>query len=178
MAKVSFPLSEVYCLIEPGPVILMTTVRNGKANIMAQSWHTMMEFEPPLMGCIVSDRNHSYSTLQATGECVINIPSVELAEKVVGCGNTTGAEIDKFEKFRLTPESAARVEAPLVKECFASLECKVVDTSMVDHYGLFVLEVVAAWLDHDMKNHETIHHLGHGNFMIAGRNIHLRSKAK
>ncbi len=178
MARKSFPLSRVYGLLEPGPVVLVTTARGERPNIMTMSWHTMMEFEPPLVGCVISNRNHSFDLLKATRECVINIPSVELAEKVVGCGNTSGANVDKFRRFRLTPTPAARVGAPLIEECFANLECRVVDTRMVARYCFFVLEVVKAWIDPVVKNPRTIHHLGKGRFMVAGEKITLKSRMK
>ncbi len=178
MTKKSFPLSEVYGLLEPGPVVLLTTAGGGRPNIMTMSWHTMIEFEPPLVGCVISNRNYSFDLLKATGECVINIPTVEIAEKVVGCGNTSGADIDKFETFHLTPRPAAQVGAPLVAECYANLECRVADTGMVEKYGLFVVEVVQAWIDPAVKNPRTIHHLGSGNFMVAGERIKLKSEMK
>lgn len=178
MAQKSFPLSKVYGLLEPGPVVLLTTALGGRFNIMTMSWHTMLEFEPPQVGCVISNRNHSFGLLQATNECVINIPTVEIAEKVVGCGNTSGAKIDKFARFGLTARPATQVGAPLIEECFANLECRVVDTGMVAKYCLFVLEVVKAWIDPAVKNPRTIHHLGRGNFMVGGEKIKLRSKMK
>jgi flavin reductase (DIM6/NTAB) family NADH-FMN oxidoreductase RutF len=83
-------LSQGYRLLEPGPVVMVMTARAGRANIMTLSWHTMMEFEPPIVGCVISNRNYSFEILQATRECVINIPTVELAETVVGFGTTGG----------------------------------------------------------------------------------------
>jgi flavin reductase (DIM6/NTAB) family NADH-FMN oxidoreductase RutF len=178
MAKKSFPLSKVYGLLEPGPVVLVTTARGGRPNIMTMSWHTMMEFEPPLVGCVISNRNYSFGLLKATKECVINIPTVEIAEKVVGCGNSSGRDTDKFEKFRLTPRPAAHIGAPLIEECFANLECRVADTKMVSRYCFFVLEVIKAWIDPSAKDPRTIHHLGRGSFMVAGEKIKLKSKMK
>ena len=178
MAKRTFPLSKVYGLLEPGPVVLVTTARDGRTNIMTMSWQTMMEFEPPLIGCIISDRSYSFGLLKATNECVINIPAVEIAEKVAGCGNTSGAKTDKFKKFGLTPLPASKVGAPLIEECFANLECKVIDTGMVDKYCLFILEVVKAWIDPAVENPRTIHHLGRGNFTVDGKKIKLKSKMK
>jgi flavin reductase (DIM6/NTAB) family NADH-FMN oxidoreductase RutF len=178
MAKKSLPLSKVYSLLEPGPVVLVTTARNGRPNIMTMAWQTMMEFEPPLVGCVISDLNYSFGLLKATGECVINIPAVELSEKVVGCGNTSGKKTDKFEKFGLTPLPASQVEVPLIQECFANLECKVTDTRMVKKYCLFILEVVKAWKDPAVKNPRTIHHQGRGVFTIDGETIKLKSKMK
>ena len=176
--KKSFPLSKVYGLLEPGPVVMVTTARKGRPNIMTMSWHTMMEFEPPLVGCVISDRNYSFSVLKATKECVVNIPTVKLAAKVVGCGNTSGAVTDKFATFGLTPAAAKLVKAPLIDECYANLECKVVDTRMAAKYCFFVLEVIQAWIDPSVKHPRTIHHLGKGNFMVAGRTMKLPSKMK
>jgi len=175
MKKKRFPLSEVYRLLEPGPVVLLTTIRSGRANVMPMSWHLMMEFTPPLVGCVVSNGNYSFATLKTTKECVINIPTVELAKTVVACGNSSGSNVDKFEKFSLTPVAAKLVKAPLIAECYASLECKVVDVKLVTKYNFFVLEVVQAWIDPTQKKPRTIHHQGEGEFMLPGRIIRLRS---
>ena len=178
MAKRSLPLSKVYRLLEPGPVVLVSTARKGQANIMTLSWHTMMDFEPPIVGCVISDRNYTFSLLKATRECVINIPTRELAEKVVGCGNTSGRKVDKFQAFGLTPVAATRVQAPLIGECYANLECKLVDARMAAKYNFFILEVLKAWIDPARQTPRTIHHLGKGAFMVAGRTIKLPSRMK
>lgn len=176
MKKKSLPLSRVYRLLEPGPVVLLTTADKGRPNVMTMSWHTMMEFEPPLVGCVISDRNLSFGVLKATGECVINIPTVELAAQVVGCGNSSGRKLDKFRRFGLTPVAAACVKAPLIDECYAALECKVADTTLVAKYCFFILEVLQAWIDPSAKDPRTIHHRGRGAFMVAGKTIKLPSK--
>ncbi len=178
MKKKSFPLSRVYGLLEPGPVVLLTTARRGRNNVMTMSWHTMLDFEPPLIGCVVSNRDYTFNILKATRECVIAIPSVELAEKVVRIGNTSGRDTDKFEKFDLRTAPASVVNAPLVEACFANLECRVADTYMVNKYNFFVLEVVKAWIDPSAKDPKTIHHMGNGVFMVAGKKIRLPSKMK
>jgi flavin reductase (DIM6/NTAB) family NADH-FMN oxidoreductase RutF len=177
-AKRSLPLSKVYALLEPGPVLLLTTSHKGVRNVMTMSWHTMMEFEPPLVGCVVSGNDFSFTALNATRQCVLNIPTVELANPVVGCGNTSGRRVDKFAEFGLTPMAAARVEAPLIKECYASLECRVVDTRLKNRYNFFVLEVVKAWVDPACKQPRTLHHRGFGAFMVAGETIKLPSKMR
>src|SRR5208283_256812 len=108
------PLSKVYQLLEPGPVVLLTTARRGHANVMTMSWHTMVEFEPPLVACVVSQADYSFAALRATKQCVIAVPAVSLAPKVVAVGNCSGREVDKFEKFGLTPVPAERVAPPLI----------------------------------------------------------------
>jgi flavin reductase (DIM6/NTAB) family NADH-FMN oxidoreductase RutF len=178
MARRSLPLAKVYGLLEPGPVVMVATARGGRPNVMPMSWHTMLEFEPPLVGIVISDRNYSFGLLKAARECVIGIPTVEIAEQVVACGNTSGANVDKFLEFGLTPAPASLVGAPLIEECYANLECRMADTRMVAKYCLFVVEVVKAWIDPAVRNPRTIHHLGSGNFMVAGERIKLKSKMK
>jgi flavin reductase (DIM6/NTAB) family NADH-FMN oxidoreductase RutF len=178
MAKRSLPLSRVYGLLEPGPVLLLTTAQDGLANVMTLSWHTMMEFEPPLVGCVVSGRDFSFAALAAMGECVLNIPTADLASAVVLCGNRSGRTADKFAAAGLTPLPAKAVGAPLIGECFASLECRVADRQLVDTYNFFVLEVVKAWIDPAVKDPRTLHHRGRGAFMVAGETIRLHSKMK
>lgn len=178
MPKKPFPLSKVYGLLEPGPVVLVTTAWKGNQNVMAMSWLTMLEFEPPLVGFVLSDIHYSFGLLKKSKECVINIPTVEIAEQTVSCGNTSGAKVDKFERFGLTSMSASKVKASLIEECYANLECRVTDTRMVNAYCFFIVEVVKAWIDPTVKSPRTIHHLGHGNFMVAGKRIKLKSKMK
>lgn len=171
-----YPLSRVYQLIEPGPVVLLTTTHEGRANAMTLSWHTMVDFDPPLVACVVSSANFSFAALRATGECVIAIPARRLARAVVSVGNASGRDVDKFAAFGLTPRPAARVDSPLVAECFANLECRVSDTRLVPKYNLFILEVLKAWIDPAQKRPKTLHHRGFGTFVVDGPTIELESK--
>ncbi len=178
MALKELPLAKVYQLLEPGPVVLLTTAYRGRANVMTMSWHMMVEFEPPRVACIVSDADYSFAALRKTKQCVIALPALALAEKVVQVGNCSGRDVDKFSAFGLTPLPAEHVTAPLITECFANLECEVVDTRLVNKYDLFVLEVVKAWSDPKQKNPKTIHHRGYGTFVVDGEIIKLKSKMR
>ena len=177
-AKKRLALSKAYGLLETGPVVMITTSLKGRPNVMTQSWHTMMEFEPPLVACVVSGRNYSFEALRATKECVINIPTREIAEKAVKCGNVSGRNVDKFKAYGLTAVPASQVAAPLIAECYASLECRVADARLANKYNFFVLQVVEAWVDPAEKNPRTLHHRGNGLFMVAGPSIQLRSAMK
>jgi flavin reductase (DIM6/NTAB) family NADH-FMN oxidoreductase RutF len=174
----SLPLSQVYRLLEPGPVVLVTTAHRGRADVMPMSWHTMLEFEPPLVGCVISGRNHTFSLLRASRECVLNVPGVALARQVVACGNASGRRLDKFKVFGLTPVAGDQVGAPLIEECHANLECRVVDTRLVAAYNFFVLEVVKAWARPSRRRFRTIHHQGRGVFIVDGEVIRLPSRMR
>ena len=176
--KRDFPVSKVRRFLEPGPIVLVSSAWRGQTNIMTMGWHMVMAFEPSRMGCFITDENHSYEMIRRSRECVLNIPTVDLADEVVGIGNSSGSEIDKFATFHLTPVAAKTVDAPLIRECYANFECKVVDRSLLRKYGLFVLEITRAHVATSPKYPRTIHYRGDGVFMVSGRHINLRRKFK
>ncbi|MDD4004341.1 MAG: flavin reductase family protein [Elusimicrobiaceae bacterium] len=170
------PLSKVFQLLEPGPVVLLTTASSRKANIMTMSWHMMMEFTPPRIGCVVSSGNCSYRALRRNKECVIAIPALDIASVTVEIGNCSGRDVDKFKKFGLTPLPAEKVGAPLVGECLANLECRVINTTLTARYCLFVLEVVKAWRNPARRERRTLHANGDGTFVIDGKTLNLKAR--
>ena len=89
---------------------LVTSAWKGRTNIMTMGWHTMMQFTPALFGCYICAGNHSFEMIRRSRECVINLPTSDLVEVVVEIGNTSGAKIDKFQKFRLTAVPGDKVE--------------------------------------------------------------------
>jgi flavin reductase (DIM6/NTAB) family NADH-FMN oxidoreductase RutF len=174
--KIDLPVSEIRRYLEPGPIVLVSSAHSGKRNIMTMGWHTVMEFTPSLVGCVIAGGNYSYDLIRRSRECVINLPTTALTEVVVGIGNTTGAEIDKFERFKLTGEKATRVRAPLIRECHANLECRLADDSLVDKYNFFIFEVLKAHVAASPKHPKTLHYTGDGVFMISGKIISRRSQ--
>jgi len=170
------PASKAYRLLEAGPVVLVSTSRNGRPNIMTMSFHMVVQHAPPLIGCIIGPWDYSYRALRETGECVIAIPTVDLARKVVDIGNCSGETIDKFAKFKPTPLPASEVEAPQIAECVANIECRVADRALVNKYSLFILEAVRIWTDPTRKERRTLHHNGDGTFTVDGRTINLQDR--
>jgi flavin reductase (DIM6/NTAB) family NADH-FMN oxidoreductase RutF len=174
--KRDFPVSDVRRYLEPGPIVLVSSGFRGKTNIMTMGWHTVMEFVPSLVGCMISSGNHSHDLIRRSGECVINVPTIALTNKVIGIGNCSGASVEKFETFKLTAEPAAEVGAPLIRECHANFECKLHDGRLVDDYSFFIFEVVKAHVAPRPKYPQTLHYTGDGVFMVSGKIISRRSQ--
>lgn len=172
----SLPLSKVYRLFEPGPVVLVTTAQRDRINVMTITYHMMLCHWPPVIGIDLGPWDYSFKALRATKECVLAIPTVDLASEAVEIGNCSGADIDKFASFGLTALPAKKVGAPLIAECLANVECRVADSRLVRKYNLFILEPVKAWIDPDRKERRTIHHNGDGTFVVDGRVLNLRKK--
>lgn len=164
-------LGKAFTLMERGPVILVTT-RDGKQNnIMTISWTMVVDFTP-LFALTTGAWNYSFAALRKHRECVIAIPTVDMLDQVVGIGTCSGADTDKFAKFGLTPVKGKRVKAPLIKECLANIECKVID--IVSKHSIIVLEGVAAYMNTARKEKRTLHAVGDGTFIVDGKILDRR----
>ena len=161
-------LSKAFTLMESGPVILVTTHDSRKNNIMTISWTMVLDFTP-LFAITTGKWNHSFAALVKNRECVIAIPTVDMLDQLVGIGTCSGADTDKFARFKLTPVPGKIVKAPLIKECLANIECKVVD--IVRKHNIVVLEAIAAYVDPARKEKRTVHAVGDGTFIVDGRKM-------
>ncbi len=164
-------ISKAFTLIESGPVVLVTTHDGKKNNIMTISWTMVVDFTP-VFAITTGPWNYSFAALRKTKECVIAIPTVDMLDKVVGVGTCSGADTDKFEKFGLTPVKGKHIKAPLIKECLANIECKVID--IIKKHNIVVLEVVAAYEDRARREKRTVHAIGDGTFIVDGRKMDRR----
>ena len=167
--KRDFPVSKIRQLLEPGPVVLVSSMWKGKTNIMTMGRHTVMEFSPSLVGCIIAEDNVSFEMIRRSRECVINVPTTDLVDEVVGIGNCSGDEFDKFDRFRLTAMPASKVGAPLIRECYANLECRIADSRLVKKYNFFIFEVLKAHVAAAPKYPRTLHYRGEGLFLASGK---------
>ncbi len=150
------PLARAFTLIEPGPVI---------------SWTMVVDFTPRF-AITTGAWNHSFQALKRTRECVIAIPTVDQLDVVVGIGTCSGADTDKFAKFGLTATPGKVIEAPLIGECLANIECRVID--LVRKHDIVVLEGVAAHMAASRRERRTIHAVGDGTFVVDGRRLSRR----
>jgi flavin reductase (DIM6/NTAB) family NADH-FMN oxidoreductase RutF len=171
--KHALPLHQVRRYLEPGPVVLVSSSWQGQRDIMTMGWHTVMEFTPSLVGCVIASGNHSFELVRASRECVINLPTTALTDAVLGIGSTSGADVDKFAAWGLTAQPSRKVGAPSIRECHAHFECRLADDSLVDKYNFFIWEVVAARAAASPAHPETLHYQGDGVFMLSGRVVDL-----
>ncbi|KAI6085383.1 hypothetical protein F4821DRAFT_240941 [Hypoxylon rubiginosum] len=188
-----YPPSKVYRLVEPGPVLLVTTgsLADATHNVMTIGFHMVMQHEsPPLIGICLGPWDASFAALKKQRQCVLAVPSVEMAPVVVDVGNCSadddndgddGEETSKWQRFGLEAVPAAKVKAPLVggSDVIANIECVVEDTKMVSKYSMWVLKPVKAWINPNKKPGEggkMFHHRGNGTFVVDGEILDLKDR--
>ncbi len=166
--KVQLDVRSAYRLLHPMHTVLVSCIgRGGKPNIITLSWATPVSIKPPLIVVSISPRRHSHRLIQQTKEFVVNMPTIEMLDKTVFCGTTSGRSHDKFKEAKLTPIRARKVKAPLIKECVGHLECKLHSQYTAGDHTLFVGEIVEAYADkgvfrgsYNLKKARMIFHIG------------------
>ena len=173
MKKVSVKTSKANRLINYGTVVLVTSSAGGKDDITPVAWNTPLSHDPMLVGVSVAKKHCSHELIDKSGEYVINVPSAEMLPKVAYCGSVSGRSVDKFKESGLESQAAKTVSVPLISECIAHIECRVIQKIGVGDHTLFVGEVKAASAAEGFLNKDfvpdvgrfrTLQHLGGAEF--------------
>jgi flavin reductase (DIM6/NTAB) family NADH-FMN oxidoreductase RutF len=182
--KIEIPLSKANRLINHGPTVLITSQSGGKPNVMTAAWQTPVSKDPPLVVVSIAPGRYTHQLIEESHEFVVNIPTHGLLKEVQGCGMTSGREVDKFEKFGLTPLPASKLNPPFIKECIAHLECILYDSIKVGDHTLFVGEILSASVEEDLFDEflkvkdpraKTLHHLGSNIYTCPDKRIEADS---
>lgn len=180
MAKQDIPLWQMTRLVAPGPVALVTLKYRDRVNVLAVGWVSVLSQTPPRLGIAIHPSRTSHDLLRRSGQFGLSIPGRALAEAVARVGQLSGASgIDKFQAAGLTWAEPKLIEAPLVQEALAWLECAIVDTVEMGDHTLFVGEVLAAraeeaafqdtWLLPEDEEMRPLHHLGGARYALLGQ---------
>jgi flavin reductase (DIM6/NTAB) family NADH-FMN oxidoreductase RutF len=175
MAKSALDNARIARLINHGPTVLASCHHGGVRNIITLAWATPVSIDPPMLAIAVAPARFSHYLIEQSGEFVVNVPGEHLLPAVWYCGTRSGRDGDKFEASGLTASPAERVGAPLIEECFAHIECAVVDSPTEGDHTVFVGEVVSASVEAEAFDkhlrlegrYHTLHHLGGPRFVTS-----------
>lgn len=182
MTKRPLDLRQTHRLLSPGPVTLLTTQYRGQPNVMTAAWLLPASLEPPLVGVAIYPGRLTHDFVLKSEQFVLNFPPVDLMTAVQQCGLVSGRDEDKFLLAGLTMTEAVEVEAPLIAECLAHIECGVVDRVRFGDHDLFIAQPLAvqaddaAFTDHWQTSDETgllLHHLGANRYAALGKSYRV-----
>jgi len=177
--KVEVESELAYRLLHPRHTVLVTCVdKTGKANIITLAWSMPTSINPPMVVVSIAPKRYSHRLIEETGEFVVNVPTMKIVRKTLFCGRTSGVECDKFKEAPLTATPAQKVRSPIIKECVAHLECKLVQTIPTGDHTLFIGEVVAAYVKRgvfkktfNVKKVKPIFHMGGDSFVTSSPEV-------
>lgn len=183
--RVSVPLRQAARLLNHGPTTLISSAASGRRNVMAAAWVMPLDFVPPKLGVVIAADTYTRQLVESSGALVVNLPTVAQVDLTWTVGSCSGKDTDKFSAFGIETAPASLVEAPLIEGCVAWLEAKVLpDERLAKELDLFVVEVVAAWVDDTQfrdgtwaftdDSKRTLHHVAKGRFLSTGAVLEAR----
>ncbi|MBN2716313.1 MAG: flavin reductase family protein [Deltaproteobacteria bacterium] len=171
--------SGAYVILNPGSVVWVTAGDGMSDGVFTVTWNMPVRKEPAMVAIECSQNHHTYQFIRKTGEFAINVPEAKMVNAVLGCGRVSGKTgVDKFEKFGLTRDKAEKIKAPLIREAFANLECRVSQVIDMGSSALLLAQVVSTQVDEahfvDGKlsfdnGLELLHHLTGDQFCISSK---------
>lgn len=191
MPRIAVDLAKATRLLNHGPTVLVSSAHAERHNVMAAAWSMPLDFEPPKVAVVIDKATLTRELVEASGEFVLNVPPVALAQATLGLGRESGLEHpDKLVRHGVRLEPASRVQAHLVQGCIAWLECRVLPTSaaVAGPHDLFLAEVLAAWADDRVfrgghwhfeaapDELRSLHYVAGGHFYQIGAPIDLEMK--
>jgi flavin reductase (DIM6/NTAB) family NADH-FMN oxidoreductase RutF len=129
----------------PMPMVLVGTMTDNRPNFMAVGWITRVNFKPPLIAVGLGKSHFTNTGIHATKAFSINIPGVDLLEKVDYCGLVSGRQVDKAALFPVV--LGEKTGAPMIEDCPVCMECKLVNVVDMPTNELFIGEIVGAYAD-------------------------------
>jgi len=168
MVKKEVPLKLATRLINHGPLVIVGSKYEGKESLMTVAWIMPLSKQPPLAGFMITKKRFSYGLIHGSQEFSINIPDIALLNAAIKVGTVSGRDVkDKFKEAAITREDAKFIGAPLIKECLAQIECKLIREEELGDHILMVGEILRACVEENvftdhwlLENHNTIAHFG------------------
>ncbi len=135
-------------MLNPVPAVMVSCAdKEGNANIITVAWAGTICTNPPMLSISVRPERYSYHMIEETGEFVVNLTTKELVKACDYCGVTSGRDVDKFEKMKLSKLPMQHVKAPGIAESPVNIECRVVEKKELGSHHMFLAEVLGVTVD-------------------------------
>jgi flavin reductase (DIM6/NTAB) family NADH-FMN oxidoreductase RutF len=145
--KKSIDISE---RLYPNPVVLVSCSDGTKDNIITLAWVGTVCSSPPMISISIRPSRYSHGIISNSMEFVVNIPDENMIEVCNFCGTKSGRDIDKFKELHLTKDRSMKVNAPIIKECFINIECRVKQKIHLGTHDMFIGEVAGVNADEEV----------------------------
>lgn len=143
----------------PLPVAFISTIsEDGIRNIAPYSC-VMPVLRPFDLICVASAKmRDTFVNIESTEEFVINMPGVNMVDKVMPTASHVPFDVNEFELANLNEKPSKKVKAPGVEGCYAWMECKLHNIYEEEYGGfpylLIMGKVVHLEVDDEIYNSE------------------------
>ena len=167
-------------LLGGGPVVLVTTRWREQTNVMPAIWTTPLSRTPPLVCVVVSPSRFTHDMIRFSEEFALNFPARDLLNHTQYFGSVSGEDVGKIELGKLPTFGASKIEAPLIENCIAWVECALENAIPVGDHTLFVGRVLVVQAEEESfdetwrleePDYRPLHYLGLDRYATLGSRL-------
>lgn len=120
-------------------VYVISTALEGKVNAMTAAWVARASFSPPLISVSIGKTRYSHDMIIKSGVFAVSVLSKNNIETGKHFGLKSGKKTDKFLGIAYDTKVTG---APILKDCIAWMDCKVVSHHDAGDHTIFIGEVL------------------------------------
>jgi flavin reductase (DIM6/NTAB) family NADH-FMN oxidoreductase RutF len=137
--------TDANAFVYPMPMVLAGAMVENKPNFMAVGWVARVNFQPPMIGISLGKTHYTNGGIHQNQAFSVNVPGMDLIEKIDYCGLVTGKTTDKSQIFDVF--CGELKNAPMIRECPLCMECNLVQTVDMPSNTLFIGEILGAYTE-------------------------------
>jgi len=167
-------------LLGGGPVALVTTRWRKQTNVMPAIWTTPLSRTPPLIGVVVNPARYTHDMVRFSEEFALNFPARDLMNHTQYFGTVSGDNVGKLDLAKMPTFRASRIEAPLIENCVAWIECSLDDAMRIGDHTLFIGRVLSVQAEKEAfdetwtveePDFKPLHYLGIDRYATLGKTV-------
>jgi flavin reductase (DIM6/NTAB) family NADH-FMN oxidoreductase RutF len=166
---------KIYRLINPGPLVLVSTLSPEKRpDIAPIAWMCPVELVPARVLLCMDEEHQSFKNILKTRKFTVSVPHVSQLNIVEETGSVSGKDADKFKLFSIKSFTAPKTGCQVPHGVIGFVECRLKKAVDVEGTAVVVGEAVYAAADPLAFNGErlvaehvhgkALHHLGNKYF--------------
>ncbi len=173
-------VTEALRLLNGGPVVLVTTRWRDQTDVMPAVWTTPLSHSPPLIGLVVHPSRHTHDMIRFSEQFALNFPARDLMNHAQYFGVVSGRDVGKLDLSKLLTFKADKIDAPLIENCIAHIECGLEDALRLGDHTLFVAHPIVAQAESDSfdetwllgdPDYRPLHYLGLDRYAVLGERL-------
>jgi len=120
--------------------------KKGKVSVTPAGWSMLCNSKPRCWAVSLYHKHFSNKAISDTNEFVYCIPSFKQKEDILYCGEVSGWDVDKMKNTKFETIPSNKIKPPLLKDCIACFECKVIEKVKTPDHTIFVGEILESYL--------------------------------
>ena len=131
------------------PCMIITTLHED-GTVNAGTFGAYTNVGPQEIGVAIGKGSHTYQNIKRSGEFVINVPSIDIAQALETCALPLAPSESELGRAGLSTAPAEKIAVPVIAECVANIECTYSKELDIGPHSFVVGKAVMGHVEEDL----------------------------